>query len=108
LVTDGQVVAGVLPAYARTGDAEQFELTCWHFAMLPNRLVTGRRRNTRTLVAMWEAIEGGFSPGGPADLVDHCVAEFAREVRERLATLATGLDPIEDMLIERRCGGQHQ
>jgi hypothetical protein len=27
----------VLPAYARTGSAVQFELTCWHFAMLPHR-----------------------------------------------------------------------
>jgi hypothetical protein len=50
IVTDGQAVAGVVPAFARTGDAEQFELTCWHFAMLPDCLVTGRRRATRTLV----------------------------------------------------------
>jgi hypothetical protein len=30
------------------------------------------------------------------------IAEFAREVRARLATLASELDPVEDMLIEPR------
>ncbi len=104
--TDGNVVAGVLPAYARTGDAEQFELTCWHFAMLPHCLITGRRRSTRALVTMWEAIEAGLAPAGPANLVDRCLAEFAREVRARLVTLAADLDPIEDMLIEQREAGQ--
>ena len=106
IVSDGHVVAGVLPAYARTGDADQFELTCWHFAMLPHRVVTGRRRPTRTLVKMWESIQAGNCPEGPAHLVDRCIAEFAREVRARLATLASSLDPVEDMLIEQRGASQ--
>jgi magnesium transporter/zinc transporter len=96
----------VLPAYARTGDADQFELTCWHFAMLPHRVVTGRRRPTRSLVKMWESIEAANCPEGPAHLVDRCIAEFAREVRARLATLASSLDSIEDMLIEQRGASQ--
>ncbi len=102
IVSDGSVVAGVLPAYARTGDADEFEVTSWHFAMTPHCLVTGRRRATRTLVNLWEAVRGGLSPGSPAELIDLCIAEFAREVRARLATLASELDPVEDMLIEPR------
>jgi hypothetical protein len=81
LVSDGNVVAGVLPSYARTGDVNQLELTCWHFAMLPHALITGRRRPSRTLVNMWEAVTGGLKPTNPANPVDRCLAEFAREVR---------------------------
>src|SRR3954451_12645579 len=59
IVADGDVVAGVLPAYARTGDAEEFEITYWHFAMTPDNLVTARRRSTRTLVNLWESVRVG-------------------------------------------------
>jgi zinc transporter len=74
--------------------------------MQPHCLVTGRRRATRTLVNMWQAVEGGLSPVCPATLVDLCIAEFAREVRARLATLGSSLDPVEDRLIERRSAGE--
>jgi Mg2+ and Co2+ transporter CorA len=47
-------------------------------------------------------VRGGLNPAGPATLIDLCIAEFAREVRARLATLADHLDPVEDMLIERQ------
>jgi zinc transporter len=106
IVTNGQAVAGVLPAYARTGDAEEFDITCWHFAMTPDYLVTARRRATRTLVNVWQAVQTGLAPCSPTALIDHCIAEFAREVRARLATLATELDPLEDLLIDRRDAGQ--
>ena len=102
IVTDGKVVAGVLPAYARTGDADAFELTYWHFAMTPQYLVTGRRRATRTLVNIWESVRNGLDPIDPPNLIDLCIAEFAREVRGRLAVLAADLDPVEDLLIERQ------
>jgi zinc transporter len=106
VVSDGNVIAGVLPSYARTGDVDQFELTCWRFAMLPHALITGRRRPSRTLASMWEAVAGGLNPTGPANLVDRSIAEFAREVRARLTTLAATLDPIEDTLIELRNSGE--
>jgi zinc transporter len=106
IVTDGEAVAGVLPAYARTGDAETFELTCWHFAMLPHCLVTARRRATRTLVCMWERVQTGLVPEGPGDLIDQCLTEFAREVRARLQMLSENLDPIEDILIEQTSAGR--
>ena len=106
VVSDGNVVEGVLPTYARTGDVDQFELTFWHFAMLPHALITGRRRPSRTLANMWEAVAGGLNPTGPANLVDRCLAEFAREVRARLTTLAATLDPVEDTLIEMRNSGK--
>ena len=106
IVTDGQMVAGVVPTYARTGDVDDFELTCWHFAMGPNCLVTGRRRAARSLANVWQAIEAGLTPTGPAKLVDLCIAEFAREVRARLASLGANLDPVEDKLLERRGAGE--
>ena len=105
IVTDGQVVAGILPAYARTGDIDEFELTHWRFAMLPHCLVTGRRRATRALARMWESLDNGLAPAGPASLVDSCIAEFAREVRGRLASLGANLDPVEDKLLDQRGGG---
>ena len=95
-ITDGEVVVGVLPAYARTGDVDAFELTYWHFAMLPHCLITGRRRATRTLVRIWEAVENGSAPASPAKLIDLSIVEFAREVRTRLASLGTNLDTVED------------
>jgi zinc transporter len=106
IITDGQVVAGVLPAYARTGDVDDFELTCWHFAMQPNSLITGRRRATRTLVKMWQAVEGGLDPATPAKLLDLCIAEFAREVRARLVSLGDSLELVEDKLFEQRGAGE--
>ena len=102
IVSEGMVVAGVLPAYARTGDAEEFDVTCWHFAMTPDCLVTGRRRATRTLINLWEAMRRGLNPADPSALIDLCITEFARGARVRLAALASELDPVEDMLIEGR------
>jgi zinc transporter len=106
IVTDGQIVAGVVPAYARTGDADDFELTCWHFAMELDRLTTGRRRPARTLANVWQAVDDGLNPTGPAKLVDLCIAEFAREVRARLASLGGSLDSVEDKLLEKRGAGE--
>jgi zinc transporter len=106
IVTDGEVVAGVLPAYARTGDVDDFELTCWHFAIQPDSLITGRRRATRTLVNMWQAIEDGLAPATPAKLFDLCIVAFAREVRTRLASLDDSLDLVEDKLFEQHGAGE--
>lgn len=102
MIAGADVVAGVLPAYARTGDAAEFSVTTWHFAMTPTRLVTGRRSATRTLVHIWEQVQRGAHPASPAALVHLCIASFAREVRGHLAGLAADLDPIEDVLIDPR------
>jgi zinc transporter len=104
IVAEADVVAGVLPGYARTGDANTFEVTHWHFAMTPRLLVTGRRQSTRTLVFLWEALQRGARPASPAALIDLAVAEFCREVRNRLAQLAEELDTVEDRLTEARQG----
>ena len=44
-------------------------MTCWHFAMLPHSLITGRRRPSRTLANMWDAVTGGLGPTSPANRV---------------------------------------
>lgn len=106
LVSDGTDVAGVLPAYGRTGDADAYDTTCWHFAMTPGWLVTGRRRPTRTLFALWEAVSRGLAPDGPVGLLDLSIAELAREIRARVAMLSRELDPVEDRLIEPGPGGE--
>ena len=69
IATGGVVVAGVIPSYARTGDAEAFAVTSWHFAMEPDRLVTCRRQATRALVNVWEAVRGKLALAGPAALI---------------------------------------
>jgi hypothetical protein len=91
VVSDGNVVAGVLPSYARTGDVDQFELTYWHFAMLPHALITGRQRPSRTLANMWEAVAGGLNPTGPANLVDRCLAALNDRTRSLQDELTTRL-----------------
>ena len=101
IVTDGSAVAGVIPAYARIGDVEEHEVVCWHFAMVPGRLITGRRRPNRTLAKIYEGAKQS-RPSCPAALIDTCIAEFAREVRIRLSTLDDELDVIEDALIADR------
>lgn len=101
--TDGYVIAGVVPTYARTGDAETHELSCWHFAMLPHCLITSRRRPSRTLMKVHEGIRNA-ALAGPAHLVDLCWADFAREARARLAELGAQLDPVEDALLEQHGG----
>jgi zinc transporter len=97
---DGTMVAGVIPAYARTGDADEHELTSWHFAMTPTHLVTGRRRSTRSLYHIWDGIQHRQPPAGPAAVLHQGIAYFAREVRGHLTELSAELDPIEDLLIE--------
>jgi len=100
IVAEGDVVAGVLPTYARTGDTNEFAIAYWHFAMTPWRLVTGRRRAARSLARIYETVRGGTRPASPAALVDRCIADFAHEVRDRLSTIGKSLDPVEDVLIE--------
>ncbi len=99
IVTDGAAVAGVLPAYAQGLDEEKFEVILWRFAMTPERLVTGRRHPARTLIKIWNAINDGLAPSGPAALIELAVAEFAREARHRLAGLSGRLDALEERLL---------
>jgi zinc transporter len=102
ILEDEGIVAGVLPAYARTGDAGEFTVATWHFALSRQFLITGRRSASRSLVHMWEATQRGEYPDGPGELVDHCIIDFARAARTHLAALGAGLDPIEDVLLEPR------
>lgn len=102
LLEEKGVVAGVLPAYARTGDTDEYTITAWHFALTRQQLITGRRSPTRSLVHLWEAVRRGDHPDGPGALVDRCIIDFTRSARARLAGLASGLDPIEDVLLDPR------
>lgn len=102
ILTDGNAVAGVVPAYARTGESEEDEIVCWHFAMVPGRLVTGRRHFNRTLVDIYESANASSQPSCPAALIDRRIAEFAREVRSCLSKLHEDLDVVEDALIGDR------
>jgi len=102
ILTDGHGVAGVIPAYARVDNPEEYNLVCWHFAMVPSLLVTGRRHPNRTLMHAWEIANRGVHPPSPAALINNCITEFAREVRARLSALAEDLDEIEDGLIGNR------
>jgi Mg2+ and Co2+ transporter CorA len=98
---EGDVVAGVLPAFARTDDPDEL-VAHWRFAMTMKWLVTGRQHPTRTLVRLRELVQNGLSPANPAALIDLCIGEFAREARGRLAVLDRALDEVEDRLMEAR------
>ena len=102
IIEDEGVIAGVIPGYARTGDADEFRLVAWHFALDRELLVTGRRSACRGLVHQWQALQRGVTPVGPVDLVERCIVDFAREARAHLAGLSATLDPIEDLLFEPR------
>lgn len=111
IIPDVDVIAGVLPTYARTGDLDEFDLVHWHFAASRERLVTARRRGARSLAAVYHQLRADFArvgavPHGPAAVVDLCLADFARASRARLVTLADDLDAIEDTLLERRWPGR--
>jgi zinc transporter len=102
IIEDEGIIAGVMSGYARTGDADEFTLVAWHFALDRRHLVTGRRSASRAIVHQWEALQRGITPAGPGDLVERCIVDFAREARVHLAALSATLDPIEDLLFEPR------
>jgi zinc transporter len=101
--TDGKVVAGVLPAFVRSAGADEHELTFWHFALSPQRLVTVRRRPNRTLFQVWQSlVDGAAAADGPAVLIDLAIADFARETRRQIGRLSDSLDALEEALLERK------
>ena len=102
LIAEGKLAGGVLPSFARTGDADEYTVVFWHFVMLPDRLITARRTSTRTLVRLWESAQAGHNAAEPATLVALGIADFARDARRRLKLLDDGLDALEDALLERR------
>ncbi len=102
IVTDGTAVAGVLPGFVRSAGADEHEITWWRFAMVPDRLITCRRRPLRALAAICDGIGGGQLPESPVALLDGAIAAFAREARRRVAVLDDELDAAEDALLDRR------
>lgn len=101
IVSDGNAVAGVLPSFVRSVGPDGDTIAWWRFAMLPDRLVTCRRRPARSLAAACEMIRCGPVPDGPAALLDGAIGDFAREARRRVATLDDELDAAEDTLLDR-------
>ena len=101
IVSDGRAVAGVLPSFVRAVGPEGNRIAWWRFAMLPERIITCRRRPVRVLVAAWDGIGNGRVPDGPVALLDGAIAEFAREARQRVAELDEELDAAEDTLLDR-------
>jgi zinc transporter len=99
LTADGETIIGILPAFAHNEDDSADEIVFWYFAMVPDRLITGRRRPTRTLYEIWQKVEEGLAPRCPATFVDICIANFAHDVRKRLGSIGDELDAIEDAVI---------
>ncbi len=96
-----EVVAGVLPAFtAAVEGTDPDALVGWHFAILPRRLVTGRRSPVHALQAARAAVDRGHAPATPSVLIAEALSDFALEMRRRVASLATDLDAIEDKLLE--------
>jgi len=100
MLADGDMVAGVLPAVSADAD----ELIGWHFAMLPNRLVTGRRTMVHALHNALAAAESGQPVRSPSELIAGALGNFAHDVRLRVATLGEELNALEDRLVDTRAG----
>lgn len=98
------IVAGVLPSYARTSATDEYELTYWHFAASPARLVTGRRHAARSLAAAYHGLRGKTVTHGPASVLGLALIDFARAARVRLAEVGVDLDRLEDGMLDLREG----
>jgi len=99
IVVYDDVVAGVLPSYARANGTAALELTYWHFAATVDRIVTGRRHATRSLAAAYHALKGAGIVRDPASLCGIALIDFARTARARLASMASDLDRLEDSML---------
>lgn len=99
MLAGDQVVAGVLPAFSVGTTDELDALVGWHFAMLPHRLVTGRRSPVHALQTAYAAAKRGHSLPSPSELIAEALADFAQQMRRRVAGLASDLDAIEDQLL---------
>jgi len=100
MLADGDTVAGVLPALGSDID----RLIGWHFALLPNRLVTGRREAAGALRAALTAAEAGHAMRSPSELIASALGHFAQDVRRRVAELSSKLDELEDQLLDAQSG----
>lgn len=99
------IVAGVLPSYARASATDEYEVTHWHFVASTTRLVTGRRHAARSLAAAYHALRDKGVVHGPAGVVGAALTDFARSARTHLATLDDDLDRAEDAMLDREESG---
>jgi zinc transporter len=102
IVHDEVAVAGVLPSFVRSGGEDAHEIAWWRFAMRPERLITSRRRPSRSLADVWQSLCAGGNVSCPAALLSLAITDFAREARRRVAELDDELDATEDALLDQR------
>jgi zinc transporter len=96
----GEVVFGSLPGFDRMlTDADQEVLT-WRFALLPDLLITTRRRPIPVLFSLARLLASPRGPDSPPELVDAALLAFGDDVRRMTSLLDDDLDRVEDGLLE--------
>jgi len=106
VVVDDEVLAGVLPSFARTGDYDEFTVTHWHFAASRTRLLTTRRHPARSLAATHHASTTARPPPTcPMSVIMLAITDFSRAARLRTGALDDELDAVETALLSYRDRG---
>jgi len=103
MIVDDDVIAGVLPSFARATANDEFEVTHWHFAAGRDRLLTTRRHPTRSLASAYHISNHQNSPPTcPMSVVLLAITDFCRTTRTRMAGLDDELDSVETALLSYR------
>lgn len=100
LAAEEGVVFGTLPGFDGAMAELEQEVFSWRFALLPDLLITTRRRPVPALFTLVRALYAGRGPESPADLVDSALLSFADGLRRDIATLDDDLDRVEDGLLD--------
>lgn len=99
LETEDAAVFGALPAFDdRMTDSDK-ELCAFRFALLPDLLITTRRRRVPALYRIYRTLVAGGAPPSAAALVDLALLEFGDGIRHDIGKLDDFLDQAEDVLL---------
>ena len=100
LEAEDDLVFGSLPGFDDALSEQDKEVFAWRFALLPDLLITTRRRPVPALYLLQRELLGGKSPlPGPAALVDRALLAFGDHLRRDIGLLDDELDRAEDVLL---------
>jgi Mg2+ and Co2+ transporter CorA len=95
------LIAGMAPDFIHGAEPDPRKMTTWRFAMQPQRLVTARRRQVRTLGALHEALLAGRRFPGVLNLFDAVIDGLADSMALLARRMSDRLDFVEDALLDR-------
>lgn len=99
LEAEDGAVFGALPAFDDTLTDFDKELCAFRFALLPDLLITTRRRRVPALYRIYRSLVGGTEVASAAALIDLALLEFGGGLRNNIGELDDYLDQAEDVLL---------